>query len=280
MALTDADLRFLDTFGYLTLRGLLREDIGWITEEFDRVWSERDRGQVGHRGSHMEMPVVPFIDQTRRLCGLLDHPALASALAGVAGPDFNYLSGDGRVYHGDTTWHWDGDNQPQAPFFKAAIYLDPLTCDTGALRVIPGSHRLGDSFALRARAANRCAEELGITPAEVPCVALESEPGDVVIFNHNLIHGSCGGSDRRRMFAINFAPHAETPAQIGALEGYMAFHLAPWGERAHGELMRATATPRRLRHLAQVIAHEGHLPALHRAAVTAQRQQGAVAATG
>jgi hypothetical protein len=265
MPLSDTHLRFLDTFGYLVLPGLLREDIAWISAEFDRIWGDRDRGRVGHRGSHEVMPVVPFIDQSERLATLLEHPALEPALERAVGPGFNYLSGDGRVYHGDTTWHWDADAPPQTPFFKAAVYLDPLTRDSGALRVIPGTHRLADAYAQRARAANRCQAELGIAAHEVPCVALETRPGDVILFHQNLVHGSCGGGDRRRMFAINLAPRAETEEQLAALRGYLGYHLAPWGERAHGSLMRANASPTRLRHLAQVIEQEGHLPALHRA---------------
>ena len=30
----------------------------------------------------------------------------------------------------------------------------------------------------------------------------------------------------------------------------------------HSEIMRSTASPSRMRHLEQVMAHEGHLPAL------------------
>ena len=30
---------------------------------------------------------------------------------------------------------------------KIAFYLDPLTADSGSLRVIPGSHRIGDAYA-------------------------------------------------------------------------------------------------------------------------------------
>ena len=42
----------------------------------------------------------------------------------------------------DEDWH----NRP-VPNMKFMIYLDPLRKDSGALRVIPGTHRRGDSFA-------------------------------------------------------------------------------------------------------------------------------------
>jgi hypothetical protein len=272
MPLSAASLRFFDAFGFLVVRGLLRDDIGWITAEFDRVWSERDCLRNGHAGSHSVMPVVPFIDQSERLCALLDHPLLEPILEQAVGPDFNYLSGDGRIYHGDTTWHWDGECPPETPFYKVAIYLDPLTRDTGALRVIPGSHRLSDTFTQRARWANKSEEQLGIPGCDVPCTALETVPGDVVLFHHNICHGSFGGDDSRRMFAMNVAPHAVSADQFAALKGYLGYHLAPWGEHAHGPIMRKTATPNRMRHLSQVMANEQHLPELYRAAQARQAQ--------
>ena len=36
---------------------------------------------------------------------------------------------------------------PPRIYYKMALYLDPLTRETGALRVIPGSHRWGDDYA-------------------------------------------------------------------------------------------------------------------------------------
>ena len=84
---------------------------------------------------------------------------------------------------------------------KIAFYLDPLTADSGSLRVIPGSHRIGDAYAT---ALNDAAlREPGIGGAEVPAVAFETVAGDVVVFNHNTKHASFNGGGRRRMFTLN-----------------------------------------------------------------------------
>jgi hypothetical protein len=71
------------------------------------------------------------------------------------------------------------------------------------------------------------------------------------------------------MFTMNLGRRAETPEQIEDLESYIGIHLKSWAGRVHGATMLRTATPNRMRHLEQVIAHEGHLPAL-RAAVVEQ----------
>ena len=74
--------------------------------------------------------------------------------------------------------------------------------------------------------------------------------GDVVVFNHNLMHASFGGSTQRRMFTLNCAAHAETPEE---LQAYIRSHCLTWGDRVHSAIMRDTAGPGRLRHLQQIL---------------------------
>jgi hypothetical protein len=263
-----------DVFGYLHLPGVLREEIGWIDEEFEHVVAAAGAAS----GGGPTAPVIPFIDENARLCTLLDHPWLEPVLEALLGRDYNYLGGDGRCYRGDTEWHWDGEWAPGRCFLKVSIYLDRLTRAGGALRVIPGSHRQDDGFGKAARDAHWSEERLGLPMDQVPSVALETEPGDVVIFNHCLSHGAFGGGERRRMFTMNLGCQAVTAEDVDALKGYLGYHLSPWAPRAVGAALRATATPNRMRHLAQVIAHECHLPALHASALARARQRPADAA--
>jgi ectoine hydroxylase-related dioxygenase (phytanoyl-CoA dioxygenase family) len=53
-----------------------------------------------------------------------------------------------------------------------------------------------------------------IAQDQVPAVALESQPGDVVAFNHNLMHAAFGGSQRRRMFTMNTCAIAQQPTKF------------------------------------------------------------------
>src|SRR5438445_7319098 len=75
--LTDQQKQFFETFGYLILPGLLADDVGWITEEFEAAF--RDRGVV-HDGTKRSC-IVPFIDQRELLCTLLDHPRVEGLIA-------------------------------------------------------------------------------------------------------------------------------------------------------------------------------------------------------
>ncbi len=257
MELTSQQKQFFETFGYLVMPGLLKEDIDWVTEEFEAVF--QDRG-VTHDGTKRSC-IVPFIDQRERLCALLDHPGVDGLIAGLLGEAFNYLGGDGNFYAGDTGWHSDGFHAV-GKYLKVAIYLDPVGRDTGCLRVIPGSHRIDLQNTWDARQARRSPELWGIEQREVPAVALESRPGDVVAFNHNLMHASFGGDRRRRMFTLNNCRRCETVEEIQDLEKYIGAHARFWVEHLHSDVMRGTASPSRMRHLRQVMEHEGGLAAL------------------
>ena len=93
-------------------------------------------------------------------------------------------------------------------------------------------------------------------------MALESQPGDVVVFNHNIMHSSFGGSSKRRMFTMNLCGHCDTQEQIDDLKGYISGHDRFWMESMHGEIMKRTASPSRMKHLIQVEQNEGHLAGL------------------
>ena len=267
MKLSEQQLNFFNTFGFLHVKGAMKQDIDWITREFEAV--HRKTNNV-HDGSK-RTSVVPFIDGSEKLCTLLEHPILEGVAESILGPDFNYLAGDGNYYSGDTWWHSDGWWDTQVRFIKIAFYLDPLTFDTGALRVIPGSHVTTDTFGSAAQQVCNVAEKFGMEGRDIPAVGLNTEPGDLAIFNHNTKHASFGGSKFRRMFTLNLGSHCQTPEQIEILKKYLGIHISSWAPRTHSELMRSTANPRRMRHLAQVIEHEGHVAELHRQ--HQQRQQ-------
>ena len=260
--LTPRQLAFFDTFGYLSLPDLMADCIDEIIDAFEAVWAERGGGHHGraHDGEQRSC-IVPFIDQHERLCALLDDGRIEGLLASLLGDDFNYVSSDGNYYAGDTRWHSDGWGKV-VRFTKIAFYLDPLTADTGALRVIPGSHRLEDCYAQKVQEEiPESADKWGVDGAQVPAVALETQPGDVAVFNHNLKHAAFGGGGWRRMFTINCSQRMPEE-HLPVLESYIGAHARFWNDRLYGEKMVATASPQRMVHLEQAMAHDGHLAEL------------------
>jgi hypothetical protein len=93
---------------------------------------------------------------------------------------------------------------------------------TGCLRVVPGSH-LGanpDLLALlRTRNDDPDFAPFGMRPDEIPSVALEIEPGDVVVFTECVLHGAFGGRPGRHQHAINFFSNPATAEQVAEVRG-------------------------------------------------------------
>lgn len=272
MTLSDQQLAFFETFGYLAFPGAFADEAGKITEEFERVWAEHGGGHNRRAHDHEQRSaLVPFIDQSEYLSALLDDPRVDGVASALLGDDYNYNGSDGNFYVGDTRWHSDGFARTKYRSIKIAFYLDPVTRDSGCLRVIPGSHHRGDDYAeslQRIMPSSRLAsleERLGIDGRDVPDLALESEPGDMVLFNHDLKHASFGGGTRRRMFTINMSQRFQDD-DVDELREDIATLVRFWAERAYGEAMIRTASPRRMRHLEQRLANDDHLPELVRQA--------------
>ena len=269
MTLSKQQLAFFSTFGFLKFPSLFVTDIDKITDTFERIWANHGGGHFGkpHDGKQRSA-LVPFIDQDEYLSGLIDDPKIDEAITSVLGENYNYTGSDGNYYVGDTNWHSDGYlNYPKYTSVKMAFYLDAVTKSTGCLRVIPGSHNLSDKFAeslqetLPNSKENKIEDTWGTVGSEVPAVALESEPGDLLMFNHRIKHSSWGGSDRRRMFTINFSERFDEE-DIGVLRNDISSGARFWKKAVYGETMLRTAGPKRMVHLEQRLANSDHLPAL------------------
>jgi len=265
--LTKQQLAFFDTFGYLSLPGRMADCVDTIISEFEAVWAAHGGGHCGqeHDGKQRSC-IMPFPDQSEYLSALLDDPRIHDIAACICGDDFNYTSGDGNFYAGDTTWHSDIWGTNRVLSIKIAFYLDPLTRDTGALRVMPGSHRTGDAYADALEACNireRSDKNWGIDNREVPATILETNPGDIVVFNHSIKHASFGGSERRRMFTMNFSRRYPED-KLQELRDLIAQRARFWIDRAYGETMVRTAGPERMVHLEQIMTNDGHLADLSR----------------
>ncbi len=274
MGLTDHQLAFFDTFGYLAFPGLFADDIDRITGAFENVWADHGGGHFGreHDGKQRSA-LIQFIDQDEYLSALIDDPRIHDVCAAVLGDDFNYAGSDGNFYVGDTLWHSDGYRETKYLSFKMAFYLDPVTASTGCLRVIPGSHKYGDVFGnsleavreMREKSDNPSSHLWGVNGDEVPAVPLEATPGDLVMFNHQIKHSSWGGGDRRRMFTLNFEERYAAE-DIETLKERMATETRFWIERNYGDVMVETADEQRMVHLEQRMANDGHMAELARKA--------------
>jgi ectoine hydroxylase-related dioxygenase (phytanoyl-CoA dioxygenase family) len=91
---------------------------------------------------------------------------------------------------------------------KLSFYLDTLRENTGAIRVIPGTHFFSETFGRTVRRKlldpDKIPDEFGVAGPDIPSVPLETDPGDLVVWDFRTVHASYGGAHRRRLFSINF----------------------------------------------------------------------------
>lgn len=212
--LSDQQVCFFHTFGYLHLSGWFRNDIARITEAFDQSFAEhREKSTDWINAAHYNqkrLMLTNLPDRSAYLGSLLADPRIVSIASRLCDGDYNYIPSEGNIFSGDTVWHSDAYNPVQQfpanhLYFKIAIYLDAMPADNGAFRVLPGSHLGGPLTAMLDKHLGDSSPDLGLAPDEVPCQILENLPGDIIIFNHRLWHATCHTQKPRRMFYIGIS---------------------------------------------------------------------------
>lgn len=178
--------------GFVVLRGEI--DPGPLSDETDRALADGARGD----GSAAFEYVPMMCERTPVSLDLVDRFAVvAERLLGRA-----VLPGRAKAtrYHGDTAWH--RDSTYPMPSLGCVAYLEPVDASNGALRVIAGSH---------------------VAPARPDDAGepLATMPGDVIVFDERLLHGSNGGA-RRRQWRVDFVIDPHDAQERASVERWFA----------------------------------------------------------
>ena len=235
-------IAFYETFGFLVFRQLFSaEEMAVIDAEFEAVMTEDFAGQP-FRGDK-RYAVGGCVERRPALRSLIDDDRICGPVEQLIGSEVMWWASDGNYYVGDTQWHPDATEFVTGGRIKVALYLDPVTRETGCLRFIPGSHRQplhGELAILRiSRIKQNIADGVlrpevldpyreqgidvgqlafGVEPEDLPAYAAESRPGDVVLFDQHLYHGSFGGHVGRRMFTLNYYTAPQTAAAAAVFQ--------------------------------------------------------------
>ena len=189
---TDQQLDQFNTFGFLVLRQVFSpEELATIEVEYENGLNAayKDKPFDGSK-RHWTKTLGP---ETPVMASLLEDSRFHVPAQQLYDEDVIGMCADANRYVGHTTWHPDHIADPNKDCYgiKYAYYLDPVGAQTGALRVVPGSHiyplhqELEDMI-------KRC----GLDVQDVPGYVCESEPGDMVAFDLRLWHASWGGLGR------------------------------------------------------------------------------------
>jgi ectoine hydroxylase-related dioxygenase (phytanoyl-CoA dioxygenase family) len=227
--LTAEQIRFFDENGYLVIRGGLSPALlerlsasahRWI-QKFDGLSdAERERGAIKQttmvehpdfsyatRKSGKRVPFrVNYLHNKGETSSLevLGSPEILGIAESLAGPNFcpTYESmvfkspGDGEII----PWHQDAVFPRRHRVFNIDIYLDAAKQDTGALRVIPGSHK---------QVHDVCPMNDGNYDwANGPHTVVEMQPGDILVHDDMVLHGSpyTANNPLRRVVYFEFRP--------------------------------------------------------------------------
>ena len=219
-----------NTFGFLLFPQLFSADeMTTIAGAVEEIWQLDPQPLEGDQYRSVEV-VERNPDLTRLL---VTDERLYPVVAELLG-DLLWIGSEGNLcYRSSVKWH------PDRKYYKAGqehwsdfaqlkimIYLDPLDRDSGCLRVIPGSHRMPFHKQLADQEIDPDARPFGVAAPDILCVALASQPGDVILFNHMIWHSSFGGT-RRRYVATKFAARPTAAYHIDSLKEYSHGAFAP-----------------------------------------------------
>lgn len=211
--LSPEQVRYFETFGFLKLRNLFVSEIDDIAAGFDAIFedeaNERMETHYAIHGERRRVTIPSFIDKDRRLQWLRSDDRVLGIARSLIGPDYNYGESDGSIFYCGTAWHADIFGAPMSQYHvKLYFYLDVLSAESGAIRMIPGTNHFSETFATTLRAdledPAKVLMTYGVDGSEIPSVALDTNPGDLLVGNYRTLHASFKGGDGRRLFTMSF----------------------------------------------------------------------------
>lgn len=230
-----------DAFGFLFFKRVFSdEEIVGINEEADRLWAEDKARPDFKLGNDNSQHTSLFIEANPKLSWIAEDDRIYETANDLIGPEMVWANSEGNVTgYGEARWHPDRRNMAPGdldyPRLKVMLYLDEVTADKGALRVIPGSHKNpfhdslypmlqkqdnGKDWDTIPEAKNPNNMPYGVAGDQMPCHVVESRPGDVLFFNQCLWHAAYNAWEDRRYIALKFAAKPTTDQHIATLRWY------------------------------------------------------------
>lgn len=201
--------QIFNDFGFIVLRKIFdQKEISIINSEFNSglniAEKSMSRAHIRKQLNWSNLkPEYPF------LSALLEDDRFTSIAKQILGDDFigsysnsNSFSSKVTEWHPDISvrdYDWKG--------IKFGFYLENTSGSTGALRLIPGSHKSPFHEQIgKLKFKENIVDDKheGFTVPDIPAFYAESEPGDVVLFDNHTWHASWGGGDNRKLCSIGY----------------------------------------------------------------------------
>ena len=191
-----------------------------ISEEFNKTMEEKYNNFQKSEGNLLYPQILEYNEELTRLLDLDKTKLLVETLLGK---DSLYLGSDGNCFKSPTPWH--RDYLIKSKTCKMLIYLEEAAIDQTALSVIPGSQFTEDAYSSFLTNALTWPEPpalggfdekgflgKGHSPLNsggnnvIPQHIIPTSPGDIIVFNHNLIHctNASTWNRSRRLMGLHF----------------------------------------------------------------------------
>ena len=203
--LSDNQVNHFQTFGFARLNSRLSEGgFRELIEEYNAAMTTGTLRLPFNQAGERPAWVVPCMGaQTPKIVSLATHEHVLDLAEQLLGGPVICVQAAAYWRSQDTCWHSDN---PSLDYEAVKLYinLDPVDGNSGALRVIPGSHR-GPLYKGLVPASNSSVEDaFGVRAEELPAVALSSNGGDIWAFNLRLWHAVFGSGPKRRVIELSY----------------------------------------------------------------------------
>src|ERR1700733_5196535 len=206
---TDAIRQFDEQGFYAPIRALTNDEAADLRDRLE-AFEAANNGLTGGLRNKPHL-LLTWLD------GLVRHPGVLDAVEQVIGP--NILVWGSSFFIKEprnpsfVSWHQDSTywGLEPADIVTAWVALSESTHENGAMRVIPGSHKLDQAPHRDTFSANNLlsrGQEIMVEVEKSKAVELPLQPGEMSLHHVRLIHGSePNPSAKRRIgFAIRYVP--------------------------------------------------------------------------
>ncbi len=240
--LTPEQVDHFQAFGFLLLPQLFDlDEIQLITAAADTIWAGEQA-----RSGETALGMAPFIELSPQLDWLGVDDRIYGAMQSLLGGGLIWSGSEGNKGSdppGNHDWHADRPGPRELDYLriKIMLYLAPMAKEEGALRIIPGSHR--EPLHTRLKPFQDVHGQphttfFGQHGSDVPCVALETRPGDAALFSQSIFHGVYGKEPDRRYIALKYAARPTTDRHLASLCYFSPYAFEAHGSYAHHESPR------------------------------------------
>jgi len=216
--LPDSYKNFLNAFGYVVVKNFLSsKEIEFLKQKYDGIYTKHFNDPWKNIASNTiktkSVLMIPsFIEKDQELSEFLIEKNILELGESVIGSGAQYWGSDGSLFAHGSRWHRDTATVGRR--LKMNVYLSSASAMTGAFRIIPGSHNIGDEFSNHIGRATAWPEsahlggfsEKGYFPGtispvsrakklylkskkqHVPHHTISFDKGDVVLFDDRALH--------------------------------------------------------------------------------------------